>query len=35
MPRQLNDAEIAALIAAAKEDNRVAVLGLLSGLSAE
>jgi len=35
MPRQLNDAEIAALIAAAKEDNRVAVLGLLSGLSAD
>jgi polysaccharide biosynthesis transport protein len=34
-PRQLNDAEIAALIAATKEDNRVAVLGLLSGLSAE
>jgi integrase len=35
MPRQLNDPEIAALIAATKEDNRVAVLGLLSGLSAE
>src|SRR5438477_7181293 len=32
MPRQLNDAETAALMAAAKEDNPVAVLGLLSGL---
>jgi integrase len=35
MPRPLNDAEITALIAAANEDTRLAVLGLLSGLSAE
>src|SRR5205085_748293 len=35
MPRQLDDTEIAALIAATKEENRVAVLGLLSGLSGE
>src|SRR5437763_3117700 len=34
MPRQLNDAEIASLIAAAKEDILVAVLGWLSGRSA-
>jgi len=35
MPRQLDDAEIEALIAAANDDTRVAILGLLSGLSAE
>jgi uncharacterized protein involved in exopolysaccharide biosynthesis len=35
MPRQLDDAEIAALIAAANKDTRLAVVGLLSGLSAE
>jgi succinoglycan biosynthesis transport protein ExoP len=35
MPRQLNDTEIVALIAAASEDTRFAVLGLLSGLSPE
>ena len=35
MPRPLDDAEIAALIAAANEDTRFAILGLLSGLSAE
>jgi integrase len=34
-PRQLDDAEIEALIAAANEDTRLAILGLLSGLSAE
>src|SRR5262249_19359651 len=35
MSRQLGDDEIAVLIAAANEDTRLAVLGLLSGLSAE
>jgi uncharacterized protein involved in exopolysaccharide biosynthesis len=35
MPRLLDDAEITALIAAANEDTQLAVLGLLSGLSAE
>ena len=35
MPRQLDDADIAALIAAAHEDARFAILGLLSGLTAE
>jgi succinoglycan biosynthesis transport protein ExoP len=35
MPRQLDDPDIAALIAAANEDTRFAVLALLSGLTAE
>ena len=35
MPRQLGDTEIAALIAAANEDARFAILGLLTGLTAE